>query len=116
MAMGRDRISSATPDLFSTALPPRETSPSATKQVLSPQERRHILPKDLPNAVKHLTDRELDLLTAASVEEAKRRGRAPPSVQVDEPPSKRSSRTDNRRHVEVATVSLTRGQVNAVRA
>jgi predicted DNA binding protein len=84
--------------------------------VASAQERRHILPKDLPNAVKHLTDRELDLLIAASVEEAKRRGRSPPSVQVDEPPSKRSSRTDNRRHVEVATVSLTRGQVNAVRA
>jgi len=40
------------------------------------------LPKDLPKAVKQLNDRELDLLIAASLEEAKRRGRLLPNVQA----------------------------------
>jgi hypothetical protein len=116
--MGRDRTQQATPDLFSTTPVGEGTSPT-TKEVSSAQEQRHVLPKDLPNAVKHLTDRELDLLITASVEEAKRRGRVPPSVQPN-PPSdesvpKRSSSRDKRR-AEVATVSLTRGQVNAIRA
>jgi hypothetical protein len=98
--MGQDRTQQATPDLFSAAA----------------SERRHVLPKDLPNAIKHLTDQELDRLITASLDEAKRRGRSPPSVQADKSASKRSSRTDDRRQVEAATVSLTRGQINAVRA
>jgi predicted DNA binding protein len=115
-AMGRDHSQQTTPDLFSTASV-GDASPSATKQVTSAQ-RRHVLPKDLPNAVKHLTDRELDLLIGASLEEAKRRGRLPPGVHADESSSKRSSQMGNssRRQVEAATVPLTRGQVNAVRA
>jgi hypothetical protein len=109
--MGRDRTPPATPDLFSTVSP-------TTEQVTSAQEQRHVLPKDLPNAVKHLTDGDLDLLITASVEEAKRRGRVPPSGQPntrDESVATRSSSRDRRR-AEVARVSLTRGQVNAVRA
>jgi hypothetical protein len=113
--MGHDRSPQATPDLFATTSH-GEGSPLATKQVSSAQDQRHVLPKDLPNAVKHLSDHELDLLIRAAVEEAKRRGRSSPSVQIDKPPSKQSSRTDNRRQVEAAPVSLTRGQVNAVRA
>jgi hypothetical protein len=116
--MGQDRTQQATPDLFSAA--PGETSPPVTKQVVtSAPERRHILPKDLPNAIKHLTDQELDSLIAASLKEAKRRGRPLPNVQTDELFAKRSSRTNNsshRRQEEVATGSLTRGQINAVRA
>ena len=115
--MGRDRTEQATPDLFSTVPVGERTSPT-TKEVSSAQEQRHVLPKDLPNAVKHLTDRDLDLLITASVEEAKRRGRMPLSVHPntsDESVPKRSSSRDNRQ-AEVATVSLTRGQVNAVRA
>jgi hypothetical protein len=55
-AMGQDRTPQASPDLFSTA-PVAETSPLATKPVASAEpERPHILPKDLPNAIKHLTD------------------------------------------------------------
>ena len=80
--------------------------------------KRHVLPNDLPNAVKYLTDRELDLLITASVEEAKRRGRLLPSIQpnsTDESVRKQSPSKDQRQ-AEVAKVSLTRGQVNAVRA
>jgi hypothetical protein len=91
---------------------------SKTRPVSPAQEQRHVLPKDLPNAVKHLTDRELDLLITVSVEEAKRRGRLPPSVQANTPdesiPKPSSSR--DKRQPELATVSLSRGQVNAVRA
>jgi hypothetical protein len=114
--MGRDRTQPATPDLFSTARV-EETTSTTTEQVSPAQAQRHVLPKNLPNAVKHLTDTELDLLITASVEEARRRGRVPPSVQAnpDESIPKRSSSTD-KRQVESPTVSLTRGQVNAVRA
>jgi hypothetical protein len=65
--------------------------------------------------MKHLTDTELDLLIATAVDEAKRRGRLTPKVELnarDEP--KRSSKDD--RQVELATGSRTRGQINAVRA
>jgi hypothetical protein len=121
LSMGRDRTEQATPDLFSTAASFGEPSPRA-RQVSSAQERRHVLPKDLPNAVKHLDDRELDLLITASLEEAKRRGRLLANIQANTPDQsvqKRSSPTDKscqRRQVEGATVSLTRGKVNAVRA
>jgi hypothetical protein len=92
-----------------------ETSAPETKHVPSVQQQRHILPKDLANAVKHLNDGELNLLITACLEEAKRRGRLPASDVA----TKRSSRVDNSSRPpkgEMATVTLTRGQVNAVRA
>jgi hypothetical protein len=84
-SMGRDRTEQATPDLFSTAASSGQPSPSPRAKQSSAQKRRHILPNDLPNAVKHLDDRELDLLITASLEEAKRRGRLLPSVQANRP-------------------------------
>jgi hypothetical protein len=120
--MGPNRTEPATPDLFSTHMlqngsPPTRRAP-ATEAAADTASQRHVLPRDLPNAVKYLTDTELDLLITASVEEAKRRGRLPPSVQpnpTDEPVPKQSSSRD-KRHTEFAKVSLTRGQVSAVRA
>jgi hypothetical protein len=113
--MGRASIPPAAPDLFSTTLPPSKPSPSAPRQVGSAQERRHVLPKDLPNAVKHLSDQELDLLIAAALEEAKQRGRLAATAQATESVLKRSPRANDKQQGE-ATVSLTRGQINAVRA
>ena len=74
--MGPDRTEPATPDLFSTdmvrdASPPPTTRVSATEAATDTASKRHVLPRDLPKAVKYLTDRELDLLITASVEEAK---------------------------------------------
>jgi hypothetical protein len=89
--MGRDRTTS---DLFSMASSGGPSPP--TKKVLPTQERRHVLPKDLPNA--------LNLLKAA-VAEARRRGRSLPSAQ----PSRAHQRGEG-------TASLPRGQLNAVRA
>ena len=51
------------------------TFPPATNPASSANARRHVLPKDLPNAVKHLNDEELDRLLAVTLAEAKRRGR-----------------------------------------
>jgi len=117
--MARGRNQQATPDLFSMAsVRPRTKQVPAKETAADIISQRHVLPKDLPNAVKHLTDRELDLLIAVSIDEAKRRGRLLPSVQAnapDVPIPKRSSSRD-KGQAELATVSLTRSQVNAVRA
>jgi hypothetical protein len=120
--MERDRTKPPTPDLFSTHMVQGGSPPtrrvSATEAAADTATQRHVLPKDLPNAVKYLTDTELDLLITTSVQEAKRRGRLPPSAQpnpTDESIQKQSSSRD-KRQAEVTKVSLTRGQVNAVRA
>jgi hypothetical protein len=116
--MARDHTRQTTSDLFSAA-PSGTASPPATKPVQSARER-HVLPQDLlPNAVKHLSDQELDLLISACLEEAKGRGKSLPRVQPDKSAPRALEHRDNSfrgRGVEVATVSLTRGQVNAVRA
>ena len=75
----------------------------------SQRKPRHILPKDLTDALKHLDDQELDRLLALTLAEASRRGRLASSNQT-------IRRTLHRRQNEAETVSLTRGQINAVRA
>ena len=116
--------SQAPPDLFSTntVRPPRPTS--AVKTPTLPH--RYVLPKNLGAAVKQLSDGELEHLFKAAFDEAKRRGRLPRTVATNSTssfrrppdfPTKRST-TDKskRRHMDIADVALTRGQVNAVRS
>jgi DNA invertase Pin-like site-specific DNA recombinase len=70
-------------------------------------ERRHVLPSDLPIAIKQLEDRELDQLLSAVLAEQKRRGK------------KRSVSAEGRRRerkVHASPLTLTRGQINAVRS
>ena len=118
--MGRDRGEQATPDLFSTQTVGDGTSSPigpipATQPTADASSQRHVLPKNLRTAVKHLSDAELDLLHAATLEEMGRRGRLPSTDQT----TNRSSRRDKSssgRQVEPAQLSLTRGQINAVRA
>jgi len=64
------------------------------------------LPADLPNAIRNLEDEELDQLLAAVLAEQKRRGR---KLHV-------SDESERKRRMEVAPISLTSGQVNAVRS
>jgi DNA invertase Pin-like site-specific DNA recombinase len=66
---------------------------------------RHILPADLPKAIKQLDDRELDRLFAAVLAQQKRRGKKLPV----------SDGNSRKRQVEVPP-SLTQGRLNAVRA
>jgi hypothetical protein len=89
------RTRSMTPDLFSLASDAAAASP-----------RRHVLPKDLPAAIKQLDDQELDRLQAAVLAEQKRRGRKP-AVSVETPGKLR---------IEAAVIHLTPGKLNAVRA
>jgi DNA-binding CsgD family transcriptional regulator len=81
------------------------------------------LPKNLRNAVKHLNDEELDLLHAATLEEIKRRGRLQPNVGADSAQTSRHAKRppikhkiSQRRRVDIAETTLTRGQINVVRA
>jgi hypothetical protein len=74
------------------------------------------LPNDLPNALRQLDDRELDQLITVSLEEAKRRGKLLPNTPNLALGQQLSKMANQRQRVEVAPVSLTRGQVNAIRA
>ena len=65
---------------------------------------RHVLPKDLPNAIKHLSDEELDRLITAALAEMRQRGRR---LLTDKAAPKMKP---------VLAKALTRGQLNAVRA
>lgn len=127
--MGRDPAEPAVPDLFSTdeakAAVPSPPTVGTTKKATEPAAQRHILPKNLRHAVSQLSDGELDELFAVAFDEAKRRGRLPRSVRADLAPlarrpselaSNRMPPTDKRRQVAIVEVSLTRGQVNAIRA
>jgi hypothetical protein len=100
--MGNGRIgSTTTPDLFSTASPQETISRPSKSTALS----RHILPSDLPAAIKHLNDQELEQLLAAVIAEQVQRGKKPTTP--DKAPSKRT---------EAAAVTLSIGKLNAVRA
>jgi hypothetical protein len=110
--MGRDRNQSTTPDLFSTAFslssPPPGGPPSTasgTDIATTAPSLRHILPRDLPSAIKNLSDQELDQLRAVVFVELQRRGRKPPS----------NENISKRRDEEIAA-PLTVGKLNAIRA
>ena len=100
----RARLS--TPDLFSSA-PAREVHSQPLEPIGSPNAAasRHVLPADLPKAVAHLNDQELDQLLSAVIAEQKRRGKKLPAEMS------RKQRVD-----VVPAVALTQGKVNAIRA
>ena len=98
------------------AFPPPTGRVSATEAAIDTASKHYLLPKDLPNAVKYLTDRELDLLITASVDEAKRRGRLPPGIRATTPDGSIPKRLSSRVKRQAETASLTSGQINAVRA
>jgi hypothetical protein len=100
------RARSSTTDLFSSALA-RESHSQPSESFGSPSAipSRHVLPADLPKAVRHLDDQELDRLLSAVIGEQKRRGNKLPG----EMPRKRSVEA-------IAAAPLTQGKLNAVRA
>jgi predicted DNA-binding protein (UPF0251 family) len=117
--MGRDPAAPAIPGLLSTdgakAAVPSSPTLDAAKQATETASQRHILPKNLRHAISQLSDGELDELFEAAFDEAKRRGRLPQSVRTDVTPSLIRP-TDKKRKVDIAEVSLTGGQVKAIRA
>jgi hypothetical protein len=128
-SMDGDPTDRTTPDLFSTGAVKGGSSASpAAKATTETAKQRHVLPKDLSNALKHLSDTELDSLQAATLEEMKRRGRKPKGVETDlqtlrsrfdiRPDLKKQpSQTSKRQHVDIAQAPrLAQGKLNAVRA
>ena len=105
---------SSTPDLFSSApareahsraSEPLQASPAMIHTPRSEVPSRHVLPADLPNAVRHLKDQELDQLLSAVIAEQKRRGKNP------------SAEISRKQRIEmVPAVPLTQGKVTAIRA
>jgi hypothetical protein len=114
-AMGRQPAERLAPDQFPTATDSASPAPKATTET-TPQ--RYVLPKNLRNAVKYLSDGELDLMHTATVEELKRRGRMPKSAETDLPasPDLTKSPATTAAKLNAAENSLTRGQVNAVQS
>jgi hypothetical protein len=126
--MGRDPTKNQTPDLFSTGRLDGSPSNNPPEALAGQPSRRAGLPKDLPRAIRYLEDRELDWLLRVATEEIKRRGRAMPTAQASptntpaassEPIPKQTKspgRPTHQRQIRPAAASLSRGQVNAVRA
>jgi predicted DNA-binding protein (UPF0251 family) len=124
--MDGDPAERTTPELFPTDAVKGGSSAPLTKLPAAgatneSEPQRHVLPKDLPNTIKHLSDGELDFLHATTLQELKRRGRKPQGVETDLParPDLTKSQpppTKKRRHVDIAEVRLTQGKLNAVRA
>ena len=139
-SMPLSRAQQETADLFQAAgvqescrthTPARLTSAQRSAAAVSGAEKlpsRHVLPRDLSNALKQLDDGELDRLFAATCHELQHRGRSLTNTPVIRPTthmgteqraSDHATTTEaspERRQPEEANVALTRGQVNAVRA
>jgi hypothetical protein len=113
--MGSSRTRSTTPDLFSTAsatmpLSPSQNSPpssAATDDGGAAASPSYALPTNLPSALRHLDDDQLDRLFAAVIGELKQRGKKLPKSDV---PSRKQ------RPKEVDAPPLAQGKLNAIRA
>jgi hypothetical protein len=113
--MGR-KSTDPTPDLFS---PQGGPSPYEAAEASRRLSRQLALPKDLPRAIRHLGDIELDWLVRVAIQEAKRRGRPVPTdavgpTKTDTAATPRERQTRQEKIDQAA--ALTRGQMNAVRA
>jgi DNA invertase Pin-like site-specific DNA recombinase len=114
--MGSGRHRSITPDLFSTASATASLSPSVNTPPSSQKtddgganasSPSYALPTNLPSALKHLDDDQLDRLLAAAHAERQARGGKKPPVS-DEPSRKQWTKE--------ATPPSAQGKLNAVRA
>jgi hypothetical protein len=111
--MGSGNNPSTKADLFSAQQPPDTSSPSADQPKSShPDEpvaapsQSYALPQNLPSALSHLDDDQLDRLHAAVMAEQQRRGKTLP-VTIE---------TSRKRRTKEVPTNLTLGKLNAVRA
>jgi hypothetical protein len=101
---------SSVPDLSSSSgrdsspsSPSESSSPAISRETETALSPRHVLPRDLDSAIRHLDDEELDRLVSAALEERSRRKKL--SVPEESQPKRR-----------VEAVALPHGKLNAVRA
>src|SRR5215216_7073777 len=102
-----------TPDPFAMRAPEPEAVPEGEADQLSLPRR--FLPKDLAGSLKRLDDADIDSLLAAVTEEAKRRNRLPSSP-TREKVLAGATRLSRQVPAQDGAYSLTKGQLNAVRA
>ena len=79
------------------------SSPATSRETETALPSRHVLPRDLDAAIRHLDDAELDRLVSVALEERSRRKKL--SVPEESQPKPRAE-----------AVALPQGKVNAVRA
>jgi hypothetical protein len=104
--MATGSVQQTTPDLFPTKTNREEASSGNSSPHIAEKDlSRYVLPKDLPNAIKQLSDKELDELSAAVSVEQQRRGKTPPS-----------NENAKKLRVQEVSVPLTVGKTNAIRA
>jgi hypothetical protein len=106
------RSEATTPDLFSAPSATRAPEPLSPNKVVQDNQAsqpRPLLPKDLAGALKRLDDAEIDALLSAVTAEAGRRNRllSSSTKRIGQPPQAIAGH---------AASSLTKGQLNAVRA
>ena len=101
--MKRGRLTKTTPDLFPISAVEKVLAPLRSRTTVpEAPPPRHVLPKDLPNAIKQLDDQEFERLAAAVRVEQQRRGqRKPAKAETEDKP---------------ASGSLSVGKTNAIRA
>src|SRR5262245_35079929 len=107
------RPEGTTPDLFSapsTKKAPEAVFPSQVEPDNQTSPPRHFLPKDLAGALKRLADAEIDALLSAVTAAARRRNRLASSTTKESAAQPSPAPTDR------LAGSLTKGQLNAVRA
>ena len=126
--MGNDRTQHEKPDLTSAEGIGAQPSNTGLDEAPVPPSPKTILPRDLPKALRYLEDQELDRLAGAALGELRRRGRLPPGFEPpsaksitgageqDEKKPARKGGPTRRGQTQIAAPTLTRGQVNAVRA
>lgn len=110
------------PDLFAAKV--TKTSPPVDQKAeaeptVAPAPTRYMLPKDLPSALRRLSDGEIDTLLTAATDEAKRRRPEPPSNRntAKSPAPANPMRTRrSQKPVGDPAASLALGKANAVRA
>ena len=114
--MGSGRNPSVKPDLFSAQQSPDTSSPSASEPKSSPLRTEepaaastpfYALPTNLPSAIRHLDDDQLDRLLAAVL--AERQARGGKKVPV-------SDETSRKQRTKEVSPPLAQGKLNAVRA
>jgi hypothetical protein len=110
--MGSNRARSTTPDLFSTASATVPLSLAANSPPSSPTTgdggatASYALPTNLPSALSHLDDDQLDRLLAAVIGEQQRRGK---NISVSNKPS-------CKKPIKEVAAPLAQGKLNAIRA
>jgi len=110
------RPKETTPDLFATPTTMRAPEPEAIPEGEADQRSppRHFLPNDLAGSLKRLDDAEIDSLLTALTQEAKHRNRLPSSPREKVFPG--ATRLSRQVPAQDGASSLTKGQLNAVRA